>query len=67
MSYKIVKTDTKYNTGLYIAKVTVGGSVWFLKQESDDTDNVLAHGKYRKMLDLFKFYIHKVASERGDV
>lgn len=53
-SYKIVKKDEK--TGIYIARVQVGGVVWFLK---DKTDQVLGHGKYRNMLDYFNFLVNK--------
>ena len=48
--YKVVKTDEK--SGVYIAKVKVGGSVWFLKNKKDQ---VISHGKYRDMLDYFKY------------
>jgi hypothetical protein len=53
-SYKIVKEDEV--TGWHIAKVTVGGSVWFLK---DRNDAVHAHGKYRDMLSYFKHLVKK--------
>lgn len=49
MSYKIVKKDEK--TGTYIARIQVGGVVWFLK---DKQDQVLGHGKYGNMLKYFK-------------
>ena len=61
--YKIVKEDTKYNSGLYIAKVTVGGSVWFLKQKP--SERILYHGKYRKVLSVYKCYIEEL--EKGTV
>lgn len=52
MSYKIVKTDSK--TGTYIARVQVGGVVWFLK---DKHDQVISHGKYRNILAYFKILV----------